>query len=224
MTAQSERGRYLLEESSSRSSWNCVSKHARGGGSLGGYHQRSAAIGQAANRACVIIVLLTVRSEASPGRTLRAFTVGGRIGHSRINRRADTRLRRCFRSRAPAHVQRDVLRRVGRFGCPSRKLDRKPCGVRSARPMRFRTAPTVMSHIGWSLQAGEDQRSWSDPAPCGPLRRHAVPLSRPRTTAPDVVSLSSLPLAPSIHCLQDRSHSTARHELRRLGAAVRMVN
>jgi hypothetical protein len=28
-----------------------------------------------------------------------------------------------------------------------------------------------------TLQVGKDQRSWSDPAPCGPLRKHAVPLS-----------------------------------------------
>ena len=54
-------------------------------------------------------------------------------------------------------------------------------------------------------------------------RRHVVPLSRPRTTAPDVVcSFSSLPLAPSIHRLQDRSHSTTRHE-RRLAEAVVLV-
>ena len=33
---------------------------------------------------------------------------------------------------------------------PEIQTSRKPCGVRSARPMRFRTAPTVMSLIGWS--------------------------------------------------------------------------
>ena len=99
------------------------------------------------------------------------------------------RLRRCFRSRALAHVQRDVVRRVRSISpAQSRKLDRKQCGVRSARPHAFQNR-THGHVVHWlvTLQAGEDQRSWSDPAPCGPLRRHAMLLSRPRTTAPDVV-------------------------------------